>query len=642
MAFEIGAISGRLELDRNPFTEGLRLARAQADEFQRNKINVPVDADTATADAKFEATQAELDRLDHTRANPKVDTDTTHARGQVGLLATAIIALGPAALAAGGLAAGALAPIAVGAAGVALVALPALKNIHDAATKTGDAQAKALANIGPGGAQAVAAFQGLERSWKGFQGSVNPAVLGLLSQTFRLIEATLPAFAPFITATAHSIAALVAGLVPLAPAFGRAFSAMSPIVTLFNQGLLHIAQSLAQWTAGQGFQHFISYIVTNGPLLVHTIGAFASALVQIAIAAGPMLPVMLHLATAFAQIVAALAKIPGLVPLLTGAFIAYKLAALASVAATKIALLGLFGPALQAQMVARAAAVGTASGTALGLSFATKAGLVVAAGIAGWEIGGWLRRHVPVVQSAGDFLGRQFGEAFFGGTQLEERINQAILDMQTKSFPALAGQIGAIGAKALGAAAGTPAAAPALAGGGILAAAPAKHVVAAKPTEGFNSLTDRIEFHTSAQWTHIYALEAKQAHDRSLAGASPVGAGAAPVAVARGVARAHHVTNTVNRAHHPYMPRSVANDFALGPDVVGQAVVYHHPAQARTGKTRGESLQQEGNRHLKKISEELQQQGRHGAEIVVKANPGGRADQIDTSIRRRGHTGGKK
>jgi TP901 family phage tail tape measure protein len=59
-----------------------------------------------------------------------------------------------------------------------------------------------------------------------------------------------------------------------------------------------------------------------------------------------------------------------------------------------------------------------------GAKLATWMGAAVAAGIAGWEIGKWLRKHIPGVRIAGDWLGRTFANAFGVGQSLKSRIKE--------------------------------------------------------------------------------------------------------------------------------------------------------------------------------------------------------------------------
>jgi hypothetical protein len=63
--------------------------------------------------------------------------------------------------------------------------------------------------------------------------------------------------------------------------------------------------------------------------------------------------------------------------------------------------------------MAKLTARSTAAGTLTGSTFAAKAGLAVAAGVAGWEIGKWLRANVGPVKTAGDFIGNLFGKAVY-------------------------------------------------------------------------------------------------------------------------------------------------------------------------------------------------------------------------------------
>lgn len=314
MAFEVGSIVGRLELDRNPFTEGLRAARAQADAFERNDVTATLDVDTAHADEKIATTDAELDRLDHKKVTPKVDVDTREAGQGIGLLGTAIIALGPAAIAAGGVAAGALAPLALATAGIAAVAIPALKNLHDAATKTGAAQQKALTDLGPGAAPAIVAFRTLTAQWNQFRAATNPQTFALLGATFTLLGTSLRAFTPFVQAAATAATHLVQGLTPLVPIFAQAFGRMTPIINAFTNGLLHMAQSLANWTQGQGFLHFVQYVIQVGPQLVHTLGMVAQLFIQIGVAGAQILPAILHVVSALAQLLTMILRIPGIGP----------------------------------------------------------------------------------------------------------------------------------------------------------------------------------------------------------------------------------------------------------------------------------------------------------------------------------------
>jgi hypothetical protein len=59
------------------------------------------------------------------------------------------------------------------------------------------------------------------------------------------------------------------------------------------------------------------------------------------------------------------------------------------------------------------------AGKKSGSTFADKAGAALVTGIAGWEIGTWLRDTVPAVRQAGDFIGSELAKAIGGGAERE-------------------------------------------------------------------------------------------------------------------------------------------------------------------------------------------------------------------------------
>lgn len=119
---------------------------------------------------------------------------------------------------------------------------------------------------------------------------------------------------------------------------------------------------------------------------------------------------------------------PSLLKAAAAAFIAYKTTALIQIGITKTAMLGLFGPATVTKMTTQAAGAGTTTGRAL----AAKAGVAAAAGVAGWQIGSWLRKKSGAVRAAGDFLGNTLGKAIFGGSQWRDDA-QSMID-QVNNF----------------------------------------------------------------------------------------------------------------------------------------------------------------------------------------------------------------
>lgn len=145
-------------------------------------------------------------------------------------------------------------------------------------------------------------------------------------------------------------------------------------------------------------------------------GRFARTMGEIASALAPVL-------SAVRGVVRWLGEHPALLAAAGAAWVAYKAAAIAQIVTVRAAALGLFGPAMRTRMAASAGAAGATTGR----SFALRAGALAAAGIAGWQIGKWLRDKIPAVRTAGDALGTQFAEAFGGAkTKLQQKVDEMV------------------------------------------------------------------------------------------------------------------------------------------------------------------------------------------------------------------------
>lgn len=78
--------------------------------------------------------------------------------------------------------------------------------------------------------------------------------------------------------------------------------AFEPMAKQFNQGFLDMMKSFAAWSAGlqtnQGFQQFVTYVQTNGPMLLSVIGEFGRLIMNLLVAFAPlgqaMLPIILN------------------------------------------------------------------------------------------------------------------------------------------------------------------------------------------------------------------------------------------------------------------------------------------------------------------------------------------------------------
>lgn len=145
-----------------------------------------------------------------------------------------------------------------------------------------------------------------------------------------------------------------------------------------------------------------------------------------------------------------LGRHPALLKAAGAAWVAYKTTALIQLGIAKLAMLGMFGGATRTKLVAEAGKTGTATGR----SFAARAGMAAATGVAGWEIGQWLRDKSGAVRDAGNAIGKQFGEAFFGGTDLQNKVDELLAKAQGLSGHSALGDAvtnaGKKGASALG------------------------------------------------------------------------------------------------------------------------------------------------------------------------------------------------
>lgn len=180
-----------------------------------------------------------------------------------------------------------------------------------------------------------------------------------------------------------------------AEASSLAITVGSGLVPAFRKGLREVSGFVKEMRTGKG-----------------TGGEFANTMRNLGNALGDVLGVVKDVA-------GFLIRHPALLKAAAGAWVAYKVAALASLAATKLAMIGLFGPAAQAKQTAAAAAAGAATGK----KFAARAAVLAAAGIAGWQLGKWLRDKYPEVKAAGDFLGKTLADALgLGNNKLENWI----------------------------------------------------------------------------------------------------------------------------------------------------------------------------------------------------------------------------
>jgi hypothetical protein len=340
----------------------------------------------AEAEVKLGALQAELNHIDGQTATAHVKVDgTTTAASSMGLLASSIITLGPAAVAAGAVAGGAL----LGIGSAAGTALGALGPLGLAVTGTVNAMKKqqtsitsytaTLAHLTPGtaaytaevtklnGAQqsfnqqfgvAATALARYKTVWAGFLADTgsNSGVHQVIADALNLASSMLPKLEGVVKAAAGSVSALLAGLSKFAngpeagamlaffqregpaaiAAFGSVlgnvgkglvslFMAFTPMAHGMMAGLQGIAKGFADWAANlpdtQGFKDFMAYVDRVGPKVWATLGSLATAFIAIGTAAGPVGEVTLPLIKALADALTVIARSPA-GPALVGAAVA--------------------------------------------------------------------------------------------------------------------------------------------------------------------------------------------------------------------------------------------------------------------------------------------------------------------------------
>jgi phage-related protein len=88
--FDAGSIIGSLDVDRDPFTEGLDIAKAQAEEFEKTPIRPTVKLQDEETRAELDALQARVAEISDDGINIRADVDDTHAREELDALSARI------------------------------------------------------------------------------------------------------------------------------------------------------------------------------------------------------------------------------------------------------------------------------------------------------------------------------------------------------------------------------------------------------------------------------------------------------------------------------------------------------------------------------------------------------------------------
>jgi hypothetical protein len=108
-----------------------------------------------------------------------------------------------------------------------------------------------------------------------------------------------------------------AGLMNLGKAFGNLLTAFMPLSSDMSTGLVDLTAKFAAWTGGlsksAGFQKFVSYVRTNGPLLLSALGKLGSLLITVGVAAAPLGAKLLQVVNAVVPMIANFAQVHPLV-----------------------------------------------------------------------------------------------------------------------------------------------------------------------------------------------------------------------------------------------------------------------------------------------------------------------------------------
>jgi hypothetical protein len=396
--FDAGSISSTLELDRSPFNRELDLAKADADEFSKKRITPTVELDTKDASkqlaalnrqmttlskktakpniqlsverqisqldritkkldelgsrkarpdvdlggiARTEAAvtllQRQINQLDRSKAQPKVNVDTRKSEQGITRLLDGIIALAPALIPVTGAAVGGGTAIAtaftaagVGAGAFALAAVPAIKKVADgedalntAVQSRTAAQKQSLQDLSKSELDAAKGLQGLVQTYHGFSDALEPTVFVAMAKAEGLATDGLHKLAPIAHTTGDALVDLEDDahraldsqfyktffnyLGVEAPrsvnVFGRSLGNFAtgaagimqtflPVEHQVEDGILHLSQRWANFGKNSGgndsVQSFMQYVQTEGPQVVHLIGQAADTIGDLAKAGAPI------------------------------------------------------------------------------------------------------------------------------------------------------------------------------------------------------------------------------------------------------------------------------------------------------------------------------------------------------------------
>lgn len=365
----------------------LRVEDAQVKHARSTIALTRAEEDLASASTKAERSVRGLGN-ESDRAESKVRKLTEASQlGRVGFsgMTTAVLGLAPALLPIAGLATAGVLGLgaAFGAAGAAagvlgVVTVLAFKDIKQAATAVKTAEkavanantvqqrATATLNLAQANAalrgslgQAATAYLRLGTAWEGFKKANAPQTYALIGRGLDLIATVVPKLQPLFSVAAQAagrffepferaaqngtidatiarlareagpaLASLQTIALNLAKTLGHLFTDFAPQGQGFLDWLAKATGRWEQWSAtvsqSDGFQSFISFLKTNGPIVMATLSSLGGALVNILASMGPLSGVTLKVVGALANIVSAIP--PGVLTPIIGALVAISVA----------------------------------------------------------------------------------------------------------------------------------------------------------------------------------------------------------------------------------------------------------------------------------------------------------------------------
>lgn len=415
----------------------------EADRFDGRRLSARAQVHTGKSEADLARLNAELNRINGRKATATARVDTKSGLASVGALAGGIAALGPAAAGAAIVATGAIGGmttyLGVGAAAAVTAGL-AFAGMGDAisaaadgdteklneALKGMDVSARSFATtvaglkpqldqlrrtaqggLLPGAEEGIKSLANLMPTFNNLIGKTSQALGELAQKGGAALDS--PFWREYFDFLANEARPTLLGFGAILGNFAEGFAglqmAFAPVARDMISGLKNLSESFAEWATtldtNQGFQDFIDYVRTNGPLLVSTLGSVAESIGALIGAMAPFAPIVLQAIKGLAEALTALMSsdagpwIVGLAAAIGSLVLASKgivgVAATLRTMGTALALVGLRGP--EAAAAARNAGAGI---TTMGGAATTAAGSTSRFGTVAGAVG----RNLPLVGAA--------------------------------------------------------------------------------------------------------------------------------------------------------------------------------------------------------------------------------------------------